>query len=156
MATKIITAKELDPDYRAYPVDEHGKYRLQYGSFVNVGAGDAGSTIEVCELPPGRVRILPYASRFSLSALGAARLMKIGHHAYNDRSTPSTADAVVEDDDAFAVGLDVSAATNAVVWSNAIKYDIFSRAGVKVFATITGGTIPDGAVGQFLLAYIYE
>lgn len=156
MAITNQKAAQLADDYRPYPVDEHGKLRFQYFSFTQVGAGDAGSTIELCKLPPGRVRVLPYLAKTKSSAFGAGRTLKIGHREYFAKSQngdPSTA----EDDDALATSIDVAAAgvddlTSPVV----LKYDFYSRTGVTLFATVVGGTIPDGATLEGVIPYIYE
>lgn len=143
---------------RKYPVDDHGKLRFQYGKVVQgAAAGDAGSFVNFFYLPPGRVRILPWLSRVRSSALGASRVLKIGHAAYYDRSVPSDVAAVVADDDAFAAGIDVSAAAEALALAGGLlKYDIYSRGGVLVFGTVTGGTIPIAATLELILGYIYE
>lgn len=151
-----IKAANLAEGFRSYPTDDHGKLRFLYGKATNdTGAAlDAGSTVVIGELPSGRVRVLPYLSRYRVSALGASRVMAIGHKAYFDRGVPETAPAEPLDADAFAGAIDVSSATNASLTD--VKFDLYSRRGVELIATVTGGTIPTGATFEFAIAYLYE
>lgn len=159
MAIKTLIPAQLVDDARVYPIDKHGKLRFMFATFANDAvAGDDGSMLKICVLPFGRKRIIPWLSRYQVSAFGASRVMKIGHRAYYDRSDPSAA-AQAEDDDAFASGIDVSAAAHAF-WPTAaaglFKFDMFSREPIELFATITGGTIPANATANFAVAYLYE
>lgn len=156
MAVTAQKAAELAAGARVYPVSDHGKLRFAYGKVTQSGAGDATSTWEIAKLPPGRVRILPHLSRYKVSALGASRVMDIGHRAYYAASFTDTV-AEAEDDNAFADNIDVSGATHATWPTTAgLKFDMYSREGVTIYANVTGGTIPDGATGEFLIAYICE
>lgn len=159
MAIKTLIPAQLADDFRRYPIDQHGKLRFIFATVVNDAvAGDDGSMIKVGVLPFGRKRIIPWMSRYQVSAFGASRVMKIGHRAYYDRSDPSAA-AQAEDDDAFASGIDVSAAAQAFWPAGAtglFKFDMFSREPIEIFATITGGTVPANATANFAIAYLYE
>ena len=159
MAIKTLIPAQLADGARIYPIDEHGKMRVQYATVQNDAvAGDDGSFVRICKLPPGRKRLMLPLCRYKVSALGASRVMKIGHRAYYDRSEPS-ATAQAEDDDAFASAIDVSAAVNAtfpVAAASPLKFDMFSREAFELFATITGGTIPAAATFEFQIVYVYE
>lgn len=163
MAITTTTSAQLNNDGnvepRKYPIDDHGKTRWQYGKVTQGAAlGDDGSFVEFFDLPAGRIRILPQLMLLKSSALGAARVLKIGHRAYYDRSTPPNATIVAEDDDAFMLALDVSAATvkQGDGTLENLKFDIYSRAGVRVFGTVTGGTIPIAATLEFMMPYIMD
>lgn len=146
---------QLTDGYRKFPIDDHGKLRFQYGSVAALTVAlPAADTIDLFRLPPGRVRVLLNLSRYSTSAFGAARLLSIGHRAYSTR--PPDIAAEVENATAFLNGADVSAAVAAGVMSTTLKYDLYSRTEVTVFATIAGGTMPIGATLQVLMAYLYE
>lgn len=143
--------------YRKYPIDDHGKLRYQYGSVLvpASGAYAQNDQIELFKLPPGRKRILPNLSRVSTSAWGAGRTLDLGHRTYGTRgdyAEPMEA----EDGDAFIDGMDVSAAVNAAAFSTVLKFDMFSREEVTIFATILGGTMPVAGTLQVLMAYLYE
>lgn len=151
-------SRTADSAVQVYPIDRHGKLRFIYGKVTQgAAAGDDGSFLYFAKLPTGRKRIIPYLCRYKLTALGAARVMKVGHAAYYDRSQVGAAQTAA-DDDAFMAAIDVSGATDAL-WPTTlpgIKFDMFSRDEIFLYATITGGTIPAAAVAQFLVAYLYE
>lgn len=153
---KTINAEQLTEGFRRYPVDDHGKLRMQ---FFNVPALTvalaANDTIGLLWLPPGRKRILPGLSRLTVSAFGAGRTLDIGHDAYSSRPTAAV-DANVADPDALIDGMDVATALAGVAWSTALKFDIYSIEEVLVYATVLGGTMPIGATLSGYLAYLYE
>lgn len=123
--------------------DEHGRVRVRAFDFTQSGAGADGDTVTLCQLPAGTLRVI--GVKLINSALGASRVVKIGHTGYTNLSNA----AVTADDDAFLVNTSVAAAgsINAVAASK-----ISSKTGLTVRATITGGTIPDAATlnGQIL------
>lgn len=153
---KTINAEQLTDGFRRYPVDDHGKLRMQ---FFNVPALTVAvpqnGTIGLFWLPPGRKRILPGLSRITGSAFGAARTLDIGHDGYAARPS-GTATAEVADPDAFIDGMDVSAAVAGAAWSTVLKYDLYSIDEILVYATVLGGTMPVGATLSGYCAYLYE
>lgn len=148
-----IVAAQLADDYRRYPIDDHGKLRMAYGKVTASGALAANGTMALLTLPPGRLRILPRHSRLTTSAFGASRTLDIGHKAYT-KAAPGTTEA--EDPDAFLDGQDVSSAVNSITLGTDIKFDVYSTDGITVFGTVLGGTMPDAAEVELLLAYLYE
>lgn len=157
MGVETFTAKQLVEGYRAYPQDKHGKFRMQYFELEATDvAGDANSTVDLALLPPGRVRVVPALSRLNHSAFGAGRTLDIGHRAYDTRDSGLPADQVAADPDAFADGLDVENAGVGVAFGAVTKFDLWSKAGVPVFATVLGDTIPLGATLSGFIAYLYE
>jgi len=154
MATVYST--QLTEGVRKYPIDDHGKTRIQYFYFKNttLAALADGTEVDLCDLPPGRVRILNNLCRYRATALGASRLLDIGHRAYYKDQTTTP---VVDDDDAFVSNKDVSALTSDVPFDTTImKTDIYSKAGVRVYATVDGGTIPIDAIIEGYIFYVYE
>jgi hypothetical protein len=154
MATYL--SKQLTVDYRRYPIDDHGKLRFQYGSVDALASAYASADqIDLIRMPPGRVRILPWLSRYWSSAWGASRTLSLGNRAYSSR--PS-AQAVQEAElgTTFLNAVDVSAAVNAVAFGTSKKFDIYSVTEWTIFATIGGGTMPAGATLDIELAYLYE
>lgn len=157
MAVLALTTTQKDGTTRKRPFDQHGKLRFDYFELPAVAvAGDANTTIELCDLPPGAVRILPGLCRLKASAFGASRTLDLGHRAYAKADYASGGEDEAEDVDAFIDGRDVSSATDAAWSTTVLKYDIFSKAGVTLFATVLGGTIPVGATLSGLVAYLYE
>lgn len=159
MAVLALTSIQKDGVTRKRPFDKHGKMRFDYFEIVPVVTlGDIGTTIDLCDLPPGAVRVLPWESRVKTSAWGASRTLSIGHRAYQkiDPTSTTTTDEA-ENASAFVSALDVSSAVNNVAWSATTqKYDMFSKAGITIFATVAGGTIPVAATLSGFVAYIYE
>lgn len=165
-STQIIagTPGSLDD---LFPIDQHAKQRTAMFD-VNTagqGAGDIGSTLLLCKIPFGRVRVLPYGCRFKCSAFGAGRTLSFGHTGY----TTSLGVIVPADPLAFGTGIDVSAAlgtgtVDGPVAGTAVgafnptmlKFDFFSREGTIITATVAGGTIPDPATLSGLIHYVVE
>lgn len=156
MAVLALKSTQKDGTTRKRPFDTMGKLRFAYFALPAVAvAGDIASTIDLCDLPPGAVRILPFMSRIVVSAWGASRTLNIGHRAYVKLDDPTTSEA--ESANAFINALDVSSAVALSAWSATVmKYDVYSKAGVTIFGTVAGGTIPVGATMSGLVAYLYE
>lgn len=159
MAVLALNSTQKDGTTRKRPFDTNAKLRFAYFALPAVAvAGDIGTTIELADLPPGAVRLLPWLSRLTTSAFGASRTLSIGHRAYakadgNFGATTDEAEAAA----AFVSALDVSSAVANTAWSSTVqKYDMFSKAGVTLFATVAGGTIPVNATLSGLVAYLYE
>lgn len=155
MAITITQATQFASDYRAYPIDKSGKLRFNYFSMPAVTvASDAGSTINLCRLPPGRVRMLPWLNRIWTSAFGASRVFDLGYRAFEKEDGTEEAESA----NALLNDLDISSAVNgSVMATNTLaKYDFFSRKGVIIFGTVAGGTIPVAATLQGYVAYIHE
>lgn len=145
--------------YRKYPIDDHGKARLQYfsvGILTPITVAYAqNDQVELFKLPPGRKRILFRESFIKCSAFGASRTIDIGYRTYRRISGSGAQPA--EDGDDFISNLDVSAAiTTPVAWQTGLKYDIYSQDEVVVFMTIEGGTMPVAATLEGYMKYIYE
>lgn len=158
MAT--VKSKQLAAE-RRYPIDDHGKLRFMPFYYKNETGGTLadGTEIDLNDLPPGRVRILPALSRYSMTAQGASRVLDIGLRAYADKGIPEDDAGEVEDDDALVADKDVSGAVNDAVLDGGAAnmwYDLYSRAGIRAFATVNGGTIPANAVLWGYIAYLYE
>lgn len=152
-------AQDNNANVRVYPIDRHGKFRVQYFKYENLTGGTLadGTEIDLFDLPPGRVRVFPKLSSYRTTALGAARVLDIGHRAYYPSYNPGTAE--IEDDDAFVANKDVSAAVSDAAFDGGqtkIKFDLFSRNGVRVYATVDGGTIPANGIIEGYMVYVYE
>lgn len=156
MAVLTYSSDQLAEDYRGRPTNDHGKLRVQYFKATTAAVGDATSTFNLCLLPAGQVRVLPKLSYISVSALGASRVMDIGHRAYTKAGDGASATDEAEDLDAFTANLDVSSAVTGVALSSSIKFDIYSKRGVVVCAEVAGGTVPSGAVVEGYITYVYE
>jgi hypothetical protein len=153
MAVLALKSDEMADNYRGRPTNDHGKLRIQYFNLPAVAvAGDATTTIDLCKLPPGQLKVIPCLSRITTSAWGASRTLSIGHLAY------LSADATTEaaNASAFISAMDVSSAVAAAAFSTVLEYDIYSKAGVTVQGSVAGGTIPVGATMEGFIVYVYE
>lgn len=156
MAVETYTSVQAADGYRKRPTEEHGKLRIAYFEVTALAvAGDADSIAYLCDLPPGAVRILPGLSRVTSSALGASRTLDIGHAAYQKRDSAVEAFEAVNYE-AFCANLDVSSAVAGVAFSTALKYDVYSKTGVQVYARVQGGTWPANATLSGYITYIAE
>lgn len=154
MSALELTADNLVEGYRKTPADDHGKIRSQYFKVsATAEAGDAATTINLCDLPPGKIRVIPELSRVKNSDFGSSSAtLHIGHRAYDNADGAAV---IAEDPDAFAVSLDMDTATTQK-FGAATKFDIFSKAGVRVFGTVNVAGIPQGATLEGFVAYIAE
>lgn len=154
MAVLALQSVQKVDGYRKRPTEDHGKLRIQYFEVTAVAvAGDIGTTIDLCRLPAGAVRVIPHLSRLSVSAFGASRTLSIGHLAYakKDDGTQEAANPT-----AFVNALDVSSAVTANVLGTGLAYDLYSKAGVDIQASVAGGTIPVNATLEGFIVYVYE
>lgn len=156
MSVLTLTPLSEAESFRRRPTDNHGKIRELYFKIVNGAvAGDDGSFVELGDLPPGAVRIFPRLGSLRCSAFGASRVLKIGHRAY--RSADGTIGEIAEDDDALSTGLDLSSAAYVTSpYGVSIKFDLYSKGGIRLFGTVTGGTIPAAAELEGMIPYAYE
>ncbi len=100
----------------------HGRLRVAYFSHTQAGIGDAGSSVEIVRLPPGKIRVLAHLSWLEAASVGASATLDVGWDAY-------------EDLDGVAVALDVDGILNGG--------DIDTTANINMadVATVTAGTI---------------
>ena len=160
MAVTRIEASHMADTYRSKPVDSHGKMRILYAQ-LNQGAaaGDAGSVWVIGKLPPGPVRVIPHLCRYRVDALGAARVMALGHDKYVSRGDEARTQEPLNAS-AFGAAIDVSAAVAANMNTTTqnddggMAYDMWSAGGITLIATVTGGTIPANATGEFIIVFV--
>lgn len=151
-----IVPDQLVSGYRRYPIDNHGKLRFDYMSMPALAAqADIGSTILFFDLPPGRVRVLPWLSRFTCSAWGAGATLAIGYQSYVQTQVSGSAAIAASVNDLMAA-TSFAAAQAAVAWSTVMKFDLYSVAGIRVQGTIAGANVPVGATMSAMIAYLYE
>lgn len=138
---------------RLLPYEEHGKMRANYAFYKNLtgGALAIGDQVNLFKLPPGNVRLLPYLSMIRNTAIASGTL-SIGFRAYTvSFDADPNAEAPAELLNAKAIGSAGAAALAAT-----IKYDLFSKRGITVFATLGGAGFPANGEIELLLPYLYE
>lgn len=126
--------------------DRGAKLRMFYFDLpATTVTGDDGSSVNLVRLPQGRFRVLPQLSLIKVSALGASRVMDLGHRAYIKEDGSAAGASEAESLEVFLNNRDVSGATETHWGQVVTKYDFFSRSGVVLCARVSGGTIPIGA-----------
>lgn len=140
-STEISNAEATPPALNA--PSKKGRLEAHVFSFTQNGAGDAGSTVEIVKLPPGRYSIVGGLSKIAFSAFGASRVLDLGWSAHTDGGGSSVSASPNGIDD----NIDVSAAGAAEPGSalTGTLKEIDARDGVTIYATVSGGTIPDAA-----------
>lgn len=139
---------------------DDGKVRVAHFTFTQSGAGDATSTVELCRLKAGQMRILTHLSIIAFDAFGASRVLDIGYRAYT--KIDGTTEA--EDANALADNIDVSSAGKALLSGSTSgsnqaidgTFRISSATDVVIFATVAGGTIPDTTKLHGCIVYQHE
>lgn len=145
-STQVANA-EATPPVKNPAYNEGGDLKVLYFNFTQGdAAGDANSTADLLNMPPGKYRILLDQSNVTNSAFGASRTLDVGYTAY----TNYDGTAVTADEDAFVTAADVSAAaTTALTESLAAGADrtffVDSKEGFVLQAKCEGGTLPASA-----------
>lgn len=144
---------------RLYAFDQIAKVRYAYASVAAIPVlGDIGTTVDLCRIPQGRVRVLPFLSYLWCSAWGSSRTLDLGFRAYygSDGKT-----VVAEAATQMKAAKDVSSALAASQIDTASHIDFYSQASVDekskgpiLFGTVAGGTMPAGATLEIQLAYM--
>lgn len=135
----------------------HGRVRVAYVTHAQSGAGDATSSVALCKLPPGRVRLLLGSSFLYVNWTTTSATMDLGWDAYTDLSGT----AVAADPNGLADGIDVDAVglrsgedlvTLAAIQATGGTKVFESKDGVVIRATSQDVAIVDGddLVGYFL------
>lgn len=138
------------------PVHKSTKLHFKYFSHTNAAGGAASDTIEFVKVPAGDVRVFKNLSVVNCSAFGASRVLDIGYRAYTKYTDQS---AVAESIDTILDGADISVLASKVggVGTNALTNDptllLQGKDRVTIFGTVTGGTIPAGAVLNGYIVY---
>ena len=139
---------QADPSTGKIEPTDSGALRLARFDFTQgAAAGDATSTVDLVRLPAGKVRIMGPLSRLAFSALGASRVIDVGHTGY----TEPDGDAITADEDAFAAAI---AATSAGASALTGEILVESRDGFLVQAKVEAGTLPAAATMSGYIAYL--
>lgn len=139
-----------------FVVDEGAKLRFKVFDYTQAAVSPGSTTtLSFQDLPSGRVRILPNFCRFSVTALGAARVLNIGLGAYT--AVDGTTVAAVTNNIASAIDVSAATITTPATTAGAAPFvDALARSAPRVLGTVTGGTIPAGAVFRGIIAYLID
>jgi len=114
-----------------------GRVRSQYFAHTQDGAGDAGSSVALCHLPPGTVRLLLPASWMYVNWTTASATLDLGWDAYTGIDNV----AVVADPDGLVDGLDVESADVFGFEELTSLAGLAATGYTKVFSSNSGVTI---------------
>lgn len=130
--------------------DYHGRVRIAYFTHDQDGAGDAGSSVALCALPAGKVRVLLSSSNAYCNWTTSGATLDLGWDAYTNTDGTS----VAADVDGLVDGLNVEAAGYQNFGANTTAtggtYLFESQGGVVIRATSPGVF----AAGDDLVGYI--
>ena len=130
--------------------DYHGRVRIAYFTHDQDGAGDAGSSVALCSLPAGKVRVLLSSSNAYCNWTTGSATLDLGWDAY----TNTDGNAVAADVDGLVDGLDVDTAGyqtfGAGTTATGGTHLFESQGGVVIRATSPGAI----AAGDDLVGYI--
>ena len=130
--------------------DYHGRVRIAYFTHNQDGAGDAGSSVALCSLPAGKVRVLLSSSNAYVNWTTGSATLDLGWDAY----TNTDGNAVAADVDGLVDGLDVDTAGyqtfGAGTTATGGTHLFESQGGVVIRATSPGAI----AAGDDLVGYM--
>ena len=130
--------------------DYHGRVRIAYFTHDQDGAGDAGSSVALCALPAGKVRVLLSSSNAYCNWTTGGATLDLGWDAYTNTDGTS----VAADVDGLVDGLNVETAGYQNFGANTTAtggtYLFESQGGVVIRATSPGAI----AGGDDLVGYI--
>ena len=124
--------------------DYHGRVRIAFFTHDQDGAGDATSSVALCKLPAGKVRVLLSSSNAYCNWTTGSATLDLGWDAY----TNTDGNAVAADPDGLVNGLDVDTAGYQNFGANTTAtggtYLFESQGGVVIRATSQDTAIADG------------
>lgn len=141
-----------------------GRVRSMFFSHTQDGAGDAGSSIAVVQLPPGTVRLLlPYCTIYANWTTASATL-DLGWDAYTDLSGATVAadpDGLINGISVDTAGVfafeELTASAGAGVTAATAYTKVFSaKTPVTIRATATDTAIANGDVLAGILFYVHD
>ena len=134
--SKQIANQKASPSIANDKGDQRARVRAWMADYTQAAAGAADDEINLVDLMGGVIRLYDFLLVFS--ALGAARVVDIGWREYAD----ADGNVIAANQTGIATGIDVSAAGSALTQVNK---QFSSRNGVRLYATVRGGTIPAAA-----------
>ena len=132
----------------------HGRVRIAYFTHDQDGVGDAGSSVALCSLPAGKVKVLLKSSNAYVNWTTSSATLDLGWDAYTDIN----GDAVALDIDGLVDGLDVDTVgyqslegALAGIKATGGTYTFESQSGVVIRATSPTAMVNgDDLVGYLL------
>lgn len=138
------------------PHEVGGRVRVAFFTHDQSGAGDATSSVALCKLPAGKVRLLLPSSSMYVNWTTASATLDLGWDAYTDLN----GDAVAADPNGLADGISVENAGFVTGGTLAALAALAATGGTKVFESQSGvvlrATSQDVALatGSDLVGYV--
>ena len=140
----------------------NGKLQLQYFEHDQDGAGDATSSVAICKLPAGRVRVILGLSRAYINWTTSSATLDLGWDAYEGLDGVTVAadpDGLVDGlavDTVNTYGFDVHATLPAAIRATGGTKVFTSKAGVIIRATSQDVAIVSGDDLAGYLAFLCD
>jgi len=161
-STEYTNAFSTVPDVKNDSHDWHGRLRIAYFTHNQSGAGDATSSVALCKLPAGKVRLLLRSSEAYVNWTTASATLDLGWDAYTDEN----GDAVAADPNGLLAGEAVdtvnyynlagSDLTKSVTEATGGTYEFNSEDGVVIRATSQTTAIADDDDLVGYLVYVVD
>lgn len=128
--------------------EKHGRVRIAFFTHDQSGAGDATSSVALCKLPPGRVRLLLSSSWAYVNWTTGSATLDLGWDAFtamDGTTTVADPNGLVDGMDVDAVGIrQFSTGTVAAVIATGYTHVFESKSGVVIRATSQDTAIASG------------
>ena len=132
----------------------HGRVRIAYFTHDQDGVGDAGSSVALCSLPAGKVKVLLKSSNAYVNWTTSSATLDLGWDAYTNISGTAVAadpDGLVDGLDVDTVGYQSLEGALAGIKATGGTYTFESQSGVIIRATSPTAMVDgDDLVGYLL------
>ena len=132
----------------------HGRVRIAYFTHDQDGVGDAGSSVALCSLPAGKVKVLLKSSNAYVNWTTSSATLDLGWDAYTNISGTAVAadpDGLVDGLDVDTVGYQTLEGALAGIIATGGTYTFETQSGVVIRATSPTAMVDgDDLVGYLL------
>ena len=132
----------------------HGRVRIAYFTHDQDGVGDAGSSVALCALPAGKVKVLLSQSKAYVNWVTSSATLDLGWDAYTNISGTAVAadpDGLVDGLDVDTVGYQTLEGALAGIIATGGTYTFETQSGVVIRATSPTAMVDgDDLVGYLL------
>ena len=147
------------PPVMNQPTEDHGRMRIKYFKHTQSGAGDAGSSVVLCKLPGGKVRMILALSRVYVNWTTSSANLDLGWDAYtamDDSTTAADTDGLVDNTSVDSVGYFNFEGGLAATKALGGTYVFESKDGVVIRATSQAAAMADGDVIAGYIVYVVD
>lgn len=132
---------QYDANREAVKSEPQDRSQMRYAYYDYTHSAGAGvGEINLCDLPPGKIKVYPTLSRFVASAMVATADAHVGHRAY----TQPDETVVAEDNNEWLDNVDVGGGAVDIAYAlPAVPTNYNSVGGVTVYCEIDTANIED-------------